>query len=49
MPQPTPALPKSSSLMRAFLLMVVAIVVPIALSYGLAPESVLPKALDITV
>ncbi len=49
MPQPTPALPKSSSLMWAFLLMVAAIVVPIALSYGLAPESVLPKALDITV
>ncbi|MEZ5826983.1 MAG: DUF4345 domain-containing protein [Hyphomicrobiales bacterium] len=49
MSQPTPALPKNSSLMRAFLLMVAAIVVPIALSYGLAPESVLPKALDITV
>lgn len=29
--------------------MVAVIVVPIALSYGLAPESVLPKALDITV
>jgi Domain of unknown function (DUF4345) len=49
MSQPTPAFPKNSSLMRAFLLMVAAIVVPIALSYGLAPESVLPKSLDIAV
>jgi hypothetical protein len=35
--------------MRLYLLLVVAIVVPIALSYGVAPASVLPKTLDITV
>jgi hypothetical protein len=36
-------------LMRLFLLFVVILIVPIALSYGLAPETVLPKVLDITV
>jgi hypothetical protein len=35
--------------MRLYLLLVVALIVPIALSYGLQPQSVLPKALDITV
>lgn len=45
--QPTP--PRNSKLMRYYLLLVVALVVPIALSYGVEPASVLPKALDITV
>ena len=36
-------------LMRLFLLFVVILIVPIALSYGLAPETVLPKVLDIAV
>jgi len=48
MPQ-IPIAPPSSKLMRGYLLLVAAIVVPIALSYGLAPASVLPKALDIAV
>jgi hypothetical protein len=45
----TPALPRNSKLMRYYLLLVVALVVPIALSYGVDPASVLPTALDIIV
>ena len=40
---------RSERLMRAYLLMVAAILVPIALSYGVAPATVLPKLLDIAV
>jgi len=40
---------RSESLMRAYLLMVAVLLVPIALSYGIAPATVLPKALDISV
>jgi len=39
----------SESLMRAYLLLVTVLLVPIALSYGIAPATVLPKALDISV
>jgi len=35
--------------MRLYLLLVVILIVPIALSYGLDPQSILPKVLDITV
>ena len=35
--------------MRAYLLLVAVLLVPIALSYGVAPATVLPKALDISV
>jgi hypothetical protein len=35
--------------MGAYLLLVAALLVPIALSYGIAPETVLPKVLDISV
>jgi len=35
--------------MRLYLLFLVILIVPIALSYGLDPQSVLPKVLDITV
>ena len=45
---PTP-LPRDSKLMQAYLLGAVAIVVSIALSYGLDPENVLPRVLDIEV
>lgn len=44
-----PAPPRNSKLMRYYLLLVVALVVPIALSYGVDPQSVLPTALDISV
>ena len=36
-------------LMRAYLLFVAALIVPIALSYGVDPVAMLPKILDITV
>jgi uncharacterized protein DUF4345 len=49
MTEQSSAPPRNSMLMRLFLLFVVLLIVPIALSYGLAPETVLPKALDITV
>ena len=35
--------------MRAYLLLVAVLLVPIALSYGIAPATVLPKVLDIAV
>ncbi len=40
---------RSEKLMRAYLLMVAALLVPIALSYGIAPAILLPKVLDIAV
>ena len=40
---------RSESLMTAYLLLVAVLLVPIALSYGIAPATVLPKALDISV
>jgi hypothetical protein len=40
---------RSERLMRAYLLLVAAPLVPIALSYGVAPATVLPKLLDISV
>ena len=40
---------RSERLMRAYLLLVAASLVPIALSYGVAPATVLPKLLDISV
>ena len=52
MPQMTGMAGKSTRgeiLMRAYLLMVAALLVPIALSYGIAPKTVLPKFLDIGV
>jgi hypothetical protein len=36
-------------MMRAYLLLVAVLLVPIALSYGIAPATVLPKFLNITV
>ena len=44
---PTPA--RADRLMRAYLLLVAVLLVPIALSYGVAPATILPKFLDITV
>jgi Domain of unknown function (DUF4345) len=35
--------------MRAYLLLIAILLVPIALSYGIAPATVLPKVLDISV
>jgi hypothetical protein len=49
MPQPTPASPKNSMLMRLYLLFVAALILPIALSYGIDPVAMLPKILDMTV
>lgn len=49
MPEQPLAGPRNSKLMRLYLLLVVALIIPIALSYGLQPQSVLPRALDITV
>ncbi len=40
---------RGEKLMRAYLLMVALLLVPIALSYGIAPATVLPKVLDIAV
>jgi hypothetical protein len=41
--------PRSETLMRAYLLVMAAVLVPIALSYGIAPAALLPKVLDISV
>ena len=49
MPQDLPAFPPDSKLMRFYLLLIVFLIVPIALSYGLAPARTLPEVLDITV
>lgn len=49
MPQDLPASPPDSKLMRFYLLLIVFLIVPIALSYGLAPARTLPEVLDITV
>jgi len=49
MPQDPPASPPSSKLMRLYLLLIVFLIVPIALSYGLAPARSLPEILDIAV
>jgi uncharacterized protein DUF4345 len=49
MPQDLPAFPPNSKLMRFYLLLIVFVIVPIALSYGLAPARTLPEVLDITV
>ena len=49
MPQDPPAAPTSNMLMRLYLLLFVLLVVPIALSYGLAPATTLPRALNVTV
>lgn len=49
MPQDPPASPPNSKLMRLYLLLVVFLIVPIALSYGLAPARSLPEVLDIAV
>jgi len=52
MPQMTRMAGKSARaerLMRAYLLLVAILLVPIALSYGIAPATVLPKVLDISV
>ncbi len=40
---------RRATLMRAYLLLVAVLLVPIALSYGIAPETMLPKVLDIRV
>ena len=40
---------RSERMMRAYLLLVAVLLVPIALSYGIAPAMVLPKFLNITV
>ena len=40
---------KTEQLMRAYLLLVAVLLVPIALSYGLDPASVLPRFLNISV
>jgi Domain of unknown function (DUF4345) len=40
---------RSERMMRACLLLVAVLLVPIALSYGIAPATVLPKFLNITV
>lgn len=49
MPQDPPASPPASKLMRFYLLLIVFLIVPIALSYGLAPAKSLPEVLDISV
>ncbi|MHA1133076.1 MAG: DUF4345 domain-containing protein [Alphaproteobacteria bacterium] len=49
MTQDPPASPPTSKLMRFYLLLVVFLIVPIALNYGLAPAETLPKSLDVTV
>lgn len=45
----SPAPPKNSKLMQLYLLCVAALILPIALSYGLDPVNVLPKILDTTI
>lgn len=49
MPQNPPASPPDSKLMRFYLLLIVFLIVPIALNYGLAPAKSLPEVLDIAV
>ena len=49
MPEDPPASPPTSKLMRFYLLLVTLFIVPIALSYGLAPATTLPQSLDIAV
>jgi Domain of unknown function (DUF4345) len=49
MTQDPPASPPASKLMRFYLLLAVFLIVPIALNYGLSPETILPKSLDVTV
>src|SRR6185437_14756890 len=44
---PTPA--RADRFMRPYLLLVAVLLLPIALSYGLAPATILPKFLNITV
>lgn len=44
-----PASPPASKLMRLYLLLIVFLIVPIALNYGLAPAKSLPEVLDIAV
>lgn len=44
-----PASPPVSTLMRFYLLLIVFLIVPIALNYGLAPARSLPEVLDISV
>ena len=44
-----PPSPPSSTLMRLYLLLLVFLIVPIALNYGLRPGTTLPQVLDITV
>jgi hypothetical protein len=40
---------RATKLMRAYLLLVAVLLVPIALAYGIAPKAVLPKFLDMAV
>jgi Domain of unknown function (DUF4345) len=47
--QSPPASPPASKLMRLYLLLIVFLIVPIALNYGLAPAKSLPEVLDIAV
>jgi len=49
MPQDPPASSPVSTLMRFYLLLIVFLIVPIALNYGLAPARSLPEFLDISV
>jgi Domain of unknown function (DUF4345) len=49
MTQDPPASPPASKVMRLYLLLIVFLIVPIALNYGLAPEKSLPRVLDISV
>jgi uncharacterized protein DUF4345 len=48
-PESPPASPPASKLMRLYLLLIVFLIVPIALNYGLAPAKSLPEVLDIAV
>ena len=49
MSEDPPASPPTSKLMRYYLLLAVFLIVPIALNYGIDPQTVLPKSLDVTV
>jgi len=49
MPQDPPASSPVSTLMRFYLLLIVFLIVPIALNYGLDPARSLPEVLDISV
>ena len=49
MPQDPPTSPSSIKLMRFYLLLIVFLIVPIALSYGIQPGTTLPQILDIAV